>query len=893
MAQLVPLAATALQLAFWPIVKPLYWLFFYPAVFLSSWLGGLVGGIVATVLSILLVIYFFIPPEFSFVIANHRDLISAGVFLCMGILFSVFHDRLQRASQRRDVALAAADTARKELETRVVARTRELSESNELLLKNEERLRLLIAGVEDYAIYTKDLQGIVTTWNPGAQRMYGYTADEIVGHPAPRLGVAGSESEFANILRKAISGETIRQYMTRRQTKSGKILEVSLSIAPLKDRAGTLVGFSTIARDITEQRRAETALRKNEGRYRKLFESNISGVYISTQAGQLLDCNDAMVKMFGYPSKTELLRISTEQLYEHRAERANLLQLLREKGTAYNYEARHVRADGSVIWCLENSSLIEDPEGGPELLLGTIYDISDRKLAEEERRKAEVRFYKAFHASPIGICISTLEDGRFVEVNEAYARMLECEPGELIGRSSIESGINVTPESRERLVGRLRTGEPVRDFKFELRSKLGKPRSLRVAAEPLEVDGIPCMLTLARDTTGEELLERQLRQAQRMEAVGSLAAGVAHDFNNLLGVILGSLDLLRERIPPDDSSGKHMERTRMAVNSATALTRQLLAFSRKQILQPVVLDLNQAVEELNNMVQRLIGADINVVLELEPKIGPVLADSGQMEQVLMNLVVNARDAMPRGGKLTIRTETVQLDREFVRNHFGAVTGKFTKLSVIDTGLGMTKQVLAHIFEPFFTTKEVGKGTGLGLATVYGIVKQSEGYIWVESEPDKGTSFEVYLPVSQSAPAAEPLRIAARHTGGSETILLVEDEEALREVTRQQLEKLGYRVLEAGLAEEAITLFDKHEKEIALLLTDVVMPGMNGRLLGDNLSARKPDLRVLYMSGYTEDEILRRDASDPRQAIMTKPFSREILAMRVREVLNGAVAPERK
>lgn len=364
------------------------------------------------------------------------------------------------------------------------------------------------------------------------------------------LGVAGSEKEFEEILRRARQGETIRQYETKRRTKNGKILDVSLSVSPLKDRTGAAAGFSTIARDITEQHRAEVALKKSEGRYRRLFESNTSGVYISTQDGRLLECNDAMVRIFGYKAKVELLRISTERLYENRAERTNFLQLLREKGTAYNYEACHVRADGSAIWCLENSSLIEDPEGGPELLLGTIYDISDRKRAEEERRKAEVRFYKAFHASPIGICISTMEDGRFVEVNEAYARMLECEPEDLIGKRSVESGINVTPESRARLVGQLRTGEPVRDFKFELSSKSGKPRSLRLAAEPLEVDGVPCMLTLAKDTTGEELLERQLRQAQRMEAVGSLAAGVAHDFNNLLGVILGSIDLLKERIPP-------------------------------------------------------------------------------------------------------------------------------------------------------------------------------------------------------------------------------------------------------------------------------------------------------------------------------------------------------
>lgn len=363
------------------------------------------------------------------------------------------------------------------------------------------------------------------------------------------LGVAGSEKEFEEILRRARQGETIRQYETKRRTKNGKILDVSLSVSPLKDRTGAAAGFSTIARDITEQHRAEVALKKSEGRYRRLFESNTSGVYISTQDG----CWNAMTRWCGSSGtkrRSSCCAFPRNGLYENRAERTNFLQLLREKGTAYNYEACHVRADGSAIWCLENSSLIEDPEGGPELLLGTIYDISDRKRAEEERRKAEVRFYKAFHASPIGICISTMEDGRFVEVNEAYARMLECEPEDLIGKRSVESGINVTPESRARLVGQLRTGEPVRDFKFELSSKSGKPRSLRLAAEPLEVDGVPCMLTLARDTTGEELLERQLRQAQRMEAVGSLAAGVAHDFNNLLGVILGSIDLLKERIPP-------------------------------------------------------------------------------------------------------------------------------------------------------------------------------------------------------------------------------------------------------------------------------------------------------------------------------------------------------
>ena len=393
-----------------------------------------------------------------------------------------------------------------------------------------------------------------------------------------------------------------------------------------------------------------------------------------------------------------------------------------------------------------------------------------------------------------------------------------------------------------------------------------------------------CVLVL-RDITERRSLEEQFRQSQKMDAVGRLAGGVAHDFNNILTVIKGYSDLLLEELGSAD------ERLHRAANEiyhsaerAASLTRQLLAFSRRQVLEPRVLDLNEVVASMDKMLQRLIGEDIGLVSICKSGLRRVKADPGQIEQVILNLAVNARDAMPQGGKLTIETANVELEEDYARIHMAVRPGSYVMLAVSDTGCGMDDETQAHIFEPFFTTKE--KGTGLGLATTYGIVKQSGGNIWVYSELGQGTTIKIYLPrVRDAVDTIEPLQpVAARHSG-SETILLVEDERAVRELVVSTLERYGYTVLAAGDAAEATQLAQQHERRIHLLLTDVVMPKVSGRQLVERLTPLRPEMKVLYMSGYTDDAIVRHGVLDPGTAFLQKPFNAADLTRRVLQVLN--------
>ncbi|HEY7652365.1 MAG TPA: ATP-binding protein [Methylomirabilota bacterium] len=378
----------------------------------------------------------------------------------------------------------------------------------------------------------------------------------------------------------------------------------------------------------------------------------------------------------------------------------------------------------------------------------------------------------------------------------------------------------------------------------------------------------------------------QLEQAQKMDAIGRLAGGVAHDFNNLLTVILGRTDILLHPLPPEDPTRRGIELIRRTAGRAADLTRQLLAFSRKQVLEAVVLDLNAVTADMKDMLGRLLGEDIALVTTPMPDLGRVKADRGQIEQVVMNLAVNARDAMPRGGHLIVETENVDLDAEYVRRHMGARPGPHVMLSVSDSGLGIPREILPHIFEPFFTTKEQGRGTGLGLATVYGIVKQSGGYIEVDSEPDRGTTFRIYLPrVDAASPALERSSRPPAAAGGTETILLVEDEEGVRELARDILRASGYAVIEARNGPEALLLSERHQGPLDLLLTDVVMPRMSGRELAERLAPLRPSMSVLYMSGYTDDAIIRHGVLGADTAFLQKPFTPATLVQRVRETLD--------
>ena len=381
--------------------------------------------------------------------------------------------------------------------------------------------------------------------------------------------------------------------------------------------------------------------------------------------------------------------------------------------------------------------------------------------------------------------------------------------------------------------------------------------------------------------------EEQFRQAQKMEAVGRLAGGIAHDFNNLLTVITSYSDILLEDLAPQDPRCQDVEEIRKAAASGAGLTRQLLAFSRQQVLQPRVLDVNAVLANAEKLLKRLLGEDIELVTTLTPQLGAVKADPGQLEQVIMNLAVNARDAMPDGGKLTIETANADMDEASVRVHPYAKPGQYVMLAVSDTGSGMDEQTKARIFEPFFTTKEAGKGTGLGLATVYGIVKQSGGFIWVYSEPSHGTTFKIYLPrVDEPVEGLSVPSSSAESLRGAETVLLAEDAAAVRTVARQVLERHGYTVLEAPNGEAALYLATKHHGPIHLLLTDVVMPGLGGRQLADQLRALRPELKVLYASGYTDDAVVRHGVLKPGIAYLQKPLTPEALARKVREVLNS-------
>ncbi len=427
--------------------------------------------------------------------------------------------------------------------------------------------------------------------------------------------------------------------------------------------------------------------------------------------------------------------------------------------------------------------------------------------------------------------------------------------------------------------------------------KDGSEFPAEISLSPIDTEAGTVVIAAIRDVTErkrvEEALrssEERVRQLQKLEAIGRLAGGVAHDFNNLLTVIRGRSELLLRRLRPEDPLFRDISLISAVGKRAEALTRQLLAFGRKQILEPRVLDLNSLVEGMAAMLRRLIGEDISLTFVPEPDPAPVRVDPGQIEQVIVNLAVNARDAMPEGGRLTIEVDNVELDESYARSHVGVTPGPYVMLAVSDTGTGIAPDLLAHVFEPFFTTKGPGKGTGLGLATVYGIVKQSDGNIWIYSEPGHGTMFKIYLPrVPDAVDTLEPSEPVGRSVDpprGTETILLVEDEDGVRDLARELLESCGYTVLEAGLPTEAILLAEQHAGLIHLLVTDVVMPRMSGSRLAATLALVRPEMKVLYISGYTDNAIVHHGVLEPGTPFVQKPFTPATLARKVREILDA-------
>ncbi len=510
----------------------------------------------------------------------------------------------------------------------------------------------------------------------------------------------------------------------------------------------------------------------------------------------------------------------------------------------------------------------------------------ERRRAEDALRKNEEMFRLLFSHNPLPTWVIDRETLNFLEVNEAAVRAYGYSLEEFKNMTILDFQ---TEDEKIKMPNDLKEnrGDGLYRRHWKHRKKDGKTIEVETTVHELEYSGKRVRLIVAQDVSERHILEQQLRQSQKMEAVGRLAGGVAHDFNNLLMVIKGHTELLRNALPPADEYSRKIEQIERAADRASSLTRQLLAFSRLQMLQPKVMNLNDAVADMGRLLPRLIGEDIELAIRPSENLGSIRADASQMEQIIMNLVVNARDAMPDGGKLIIETSNVELDRLYNEKHPIVREGRYVLLCVSDTGMGMSLETQAHIFEPFFTTKAQGKGTGLGLATVYGVVKQSGGFIWVYSELGRGTTFKIYFPrVDQPVERIEHALVYSEAPRGTETILLTEDERDVREVAREFLESGGYTVIEARDGMEALGLVEKHEGAIDLLITDMVMPRMTGQELAARLKEQRPRLRMLYMSGYSERAAADSLRAEPGVRLLAKPFSRTALLRTVHELLKN-------
>jgi len=634
--------------------------------------------------------------------------------------------------------------------------------------------------------------------------------------------------------------------------------------------------------------RQSAARKQGEARlrlYRQIFASANEGVVIQDADGRIIAQNAAHKGLLGYPDKELLGKTPAYYLQGGKDDFARAMGDLLRRGS-YRGVAKCRARSGKLVEVELSAAAVRKSAGN---ILGYVtfeHDVTEKRRAEDALQESEERFAAFMNNSPV-VAFMRDAEGRYAFVNRAFERCVRKPAVEIVGKTpfdiwpaEIARGLSGT-DKRVLALGRpvelyektLLPGEETREWlaiKFPFHNRTGKAF-------------VGCV---SIDTTERRSLEEQLRQSQKMEAVGRLAGGVAHDFNNLLTIIVGYCQLMLGSPEIDEEQRSKVEEIKKAGDRAALLTRQLLAFSRKQVLTPQVLDLNTVIGNLQKMIERLIGEDIELETIRHPQLDLVKADPGQVEQIIMNLAVNARDAMPEGGKLTIETANVEFDELYAHSHLPSLPGHYVMIAVSDTGTGMDRETQKHIFEPFFTTKELGKGTGLGLATVYGIVKQSGGFIWVYSEPGMGSTFKIYLPrVQEEEQSPASGKLEPDQLRGSETILIAEDEDSLRLLMRGILQRHGYKVLEATNGKDALCISERYEGPIHLLLADVVMPQMSGRELAHRITAARPELRVLYISGYTDNAIIHHGVLDPNTAFLQKPFSPDALAKKIRLVLS--------
>jgi two-component system, cell cycle sensor histidine kinase and response regulator CckA len=659
-----------------------------------------------------------------------------------------------------------------------------------------------------------------------------------------------------------------------------------------------------VAIDVTDRKLAEEALRQSEEKYRRITENisdtvwimdlNLKNIYVSPSVERLLgepvavNINKTMEQRFPPDSLDRIYSIFAEELEKEKDPSI-------DKNRTRVIEAKQYRADGSIIWISMNISFIRDENGTPTGIQGVTRDINDRKKAEEALLESEQRYREIFNATSEAIFIDDAYTGRVLDVNEPMLRMYGYNSKEEVLAGNVgdlrANQYPYTEEEAKKITMAAVAGKK-QQFEWMAKKKNGELFPVEVTLSRSLIRGQERLLAVVRDITRRkqeeqerEKLQSQFVQSQKMESIGRLAGGVAHDYNNMLVVIIGYAELAMEKIGPNDPLYAYFEEILIAAQRSTEITRQLLTFARKQTINPRMLDLNRTVESMLKMLRRLIGEDINLVWFPKPHLWRVKMDTAQLDQILVNLCVNARDAIAGVGKIIIETDNITLDEDYCADHPGIVPGDFAMIAISDDGCGMDKSTLNNIFEPFFTTKDVGQGTGLGLATVYGIIKQNKGLINVYSEPDKGTTFKIYLPRH----AMETMEMIIEKdekmpTSPVETVMVVEDEPAIMKMSKMMLQMLGYRVLAASTPAEAIQLTQENFNLIHLLITDVVMPEMSGCDLADQLQSINPGIKVLFMSGYPANVIAHHGLLDKNMHFIQKPFSKNEIAAKIRKVL---------
>jgi two-component system cell cycle sensor histidine kinase/response regulator CckA len=766
----------------------------------------------------------------------------------------------------------------------------------EAIRASEERSRLIAENAK-VVIWMMDMNLHYTYISPYIKHNLDYAPEEYVLKPLHEVLTPSSVELCMQLFATELEEEKKPDRdLSRSRTievehihRDGRIIWAEINMTFIRDAAGNAVGILGITSDITERKRTEEALQASEERFRSLSNASLEGIMIHDQ-GVILDANLAFARLFGYEQPEELIGKNGLELLLTPESRARIRQRMQRQQTG-PLEVTGVRKDGTTFTGETESQPLKYM--GHDARIVSCRDITQRKRAEAALRESEERYRALFDRSLDCVFLTDFE-GRFLDANQAALDLLGYQRDDISTRTFASLlTADQLPLAFQTVEEIRATGHQKSPTEYRLRRKDGEHVFVETQASLIYRDGKPFAIQgIARDITERkraeeerERLQAQLLQAQKMESVGRLAGGVAHDFNNMLTAVLGHTQLAMMKCTPSEPIHADLKGIEQSALRSADLVRQMLAFARKQTVAPKVLDLNDTVAGMLKMLRRLIGEDIEFAWMPGAGLWPVKIDPSQIDQLLANLCVNARDAIAGVGKITIKTENAVVDAAACAAHPDFVPGDFVMMAVSDDGCGIDKDVLEHIFEPFFTTKTIGTGTGLGLATVYGIVKQNEGVVTVDSDPGQGAIFKIYLPrFVGEAPKPTAESAAEMPNGRGETVLLVEDEAATLNVGKTMLERLGYTVLIAGTPGEALRQAKTHAREIQLLITDVVMPEMNGRELAKTISGIKPGLKCLFISGYTADIIAHRGVLDEGVRFLQKPFSMQDLAIRVRQAL---------